>query len=286
MEHSVHVSAFAFILVAIVLLLEIATGVHRRIWTRNDALITGLSFAIGFSLSKLLTGLVVGVLLGWAIPQYRGALAGQPVWPWFFGILLFEDAVFYWIHRYAHDTRRANWLWRMHRVHHAPPYLNVALVMRVHPLYYLLFPPLYTITFAIYSGMVEVALMLPAAHIIWQVMVHSAWRWDQPLRRIPGMRPVFWLVDRTLTTPTSHHAHHGARRNGTIGRNFAGNFAVLDWMFGTLYIPPGAPERYGLPMWRQPWVEQIFYPFVKELRQNALPAREPAPAAAETTRSA
>jgi lathosterol oxidase len=45
-------------------------------------------------------------------------------------------------------------------------------------------------------------------------------------------------------TPRFHHWHHSAE---VIDRNFAIHLPVIDWLFGTLYLPGEKwPETYGI----------------------------------------
>jgi lathosterol oxidase len=51
-----------------------------------------------------------------------------------------------------------------------------------------------------------------------------------------------WLV----ATPQFHHWHHSADREG-VDKNFAVHLPVIDWLFGTFYLPTGKwPKKYGL----------------------------------------
>jgi lathosterol oxidase len=74
--------------------------------------------------------------------------------------------------------------------------------------------------------------------------------------------PLRWLI----ATPQFHHWHHAADREA-IDRNFAVHLPVLDWLFGTCYLPKGRwPARYGLaggePM-PDGWARQFVHAFGK-----------------------
>jgi sterol desaturase/sphingolipid hydroxylase (fatty acid hydroxylase superfamily) len=74
-----------------------------------------------------------------------------------------------------------------------------------------------------------------------------------------------WL-GRFLVTPRFHHWHHGIEKEA-IDVNFAIHFPLLDRLFGTYHLPPGAwPQGYGVaghPVPRTYW-RQFLYPFVKD----------------------
>jgi len=72
--------------------------------------------------------------------------------------------------------------------------------------------------------------------------------------------PLRWLI----ATPQFHHWHHAADREG-IDKNFAVHLPIIDWLFGTFYLPTGRwPQKYGLsdgkrlPEW---FTLQFLYPF-------------------------
>ncbi len=54
--------------------------------------------------------------------------------------------------------------------------------------------------------------------------------------------PLRWFV----ATPHFHHWHHAADPEGW-NRNYAGQAPLVDWLFGTLVLPPHQwPTAYGL----------------------------------------
>jgi sterol desaturase/sphingolipid hydroxylase (fatty acid hydroxylase superfamily) len=74
-----------------------------------------------------------------------------------------------------------------------------------------------------------------------------------------GFGPLRWI----LASPHFHHWHH-ANCPEALDKNFAGQLAFLDLLFGTLHMPPGRmPPRYGTedPVPRS-YLGQIAYPFL------------------------
>ena len=71
---------------------------------------------------------------------------------------------------------------------------------------------------------------------------HSSWRWDEALYKIPALHPLMWVLERTISTPATHHAHHALTQDDGIG-HYAGNFGNLlflwDVIFGTARITRG-----------------------------------------------
>jgi sterol desaturase/sphingolipid hydroxylase (fatty acid hydroxylase superfamily) len=64
-----------------------------------------------------------------------------------------------------------------------------------------------------------------------------------------------------LGTPEFHHWHH-SNEPQAFNRNFAGELPLLDWIFGTIYLPDRLPTAYGT---NEPvptgYVGQMLFPF-------------------------
>ena len=100
---------------------------------------------------------------------------------------------------------------------------------------------------------------------LFSTVVHSNLRLNfGPLR--------YWFV-----TPIYHHWHHGIEKEA-IDVNFAVHFPVLDWLFGTFYLPADGkwPGGYGIDGHPVPrgYFRQMLYPFTKEKAVEASPKPE------------
>ncbi|MGQ2930640.1 MAG: sterol desaturase family protein, partial [Sphingopyxis sp.] len=78
---------------------------------------------------------------------------------------------------------------------------------------------------------------------------HSDFAWDRPLYRIKALSPLMWVVERVISTPATHHAHHGRHlSDGAV--HYKGNFGNLlffwDVLFGTAKITRSYPVSYGV----------------------------------------
>ena len=68
-----------------------------------------------------------------------------------------------------------------------------------------------------------------------------------------------------LTSPRYHHWHHSSDEEA-IGKNYVAHLPVIDWLFGTFYMPKDKqiwPRRYGtvgVPL-SKGIVRQFFFPF-------------------------
>ena len=105
---------------------------------------------------------------------------------------------------------------------------------------------------------------------------HSDIKWDAPLYRIPWLSPIMWVVERTISTPATHHAHHG-RHADDPAVNYKGNYGNLlffwDVLFGTAHITRKYPSEIGLMDDRihgqEHWAHQMFFPVVQSRRADS-----------------
>ena len=89
-----------------------------------------------------------------------------------------------------------------------------------------------------------------AAYLVIKLAVilgaHCAWAWDAPLYRIRALHPLMWVLERTISTPATHWAHHALTNEDGIG-HYKGNFGNLlffwDVLFGTAHITRKYPAR-------------------------------------------
>ena len=141
---------------------------------------------------------------------------------------------------------------------------------------------------AFFLGFAEVYLVYIVVKLAVITGAHSAVKWDAPLYRIKALKPLMWLVQRTVSTPSTHYAHHAMHDNDGIG-HYSGNFGNLlffwDVLFGTAHITQQYPAEVGLRddqlFGREDWWVQLFYPLFRSRRRHSAlvpggkPYREP-----------
>ena len=176
-------------------------------------------------------------------PGTAGCLAHWPAWA-MFGVLLFaDDLTQYGWHRLSHRSP----LFALHRAHHSARYLSVRVVYRNNLVYYLLMPGLWLSAVLVHWGFGPVYAVYLLCKMSVIIAAHSPCAWDAPLYdRAPRL---MWLVERLVSTPATHSAHHGLHKTDGVTHydgNF-GNFLFLwDVLFGTAHITRMRPEQYGL----------------------------------------
>jgi sterol desaturase/sphingolipid hydroxylase (fatty acid hydroxylase superfamily) len=148
-------------------------------------------------------------------------------------ILLFEDFLYYWLHRFDHEIR---FFWAIHVTHHSSEQYNFSVGFRssvFQPLYrFLYFLPLPFLGFKPLD-----ILFIYAATQIWGIFVHT-----QLIKKMG------WL-EYVLVTPSHHRVHHASNPK-YLDKNMGMFLIVWDKLFGTFQpeMEEGdyQPIRYGL----------------------------------------
>ena len=144
--------------------------------------------------------------------------------------MLLMDLAKYGQHYALH---RVPLLWRMHRVHHSDPDLDVTTSLRFHPLE--------TIVSVLMDALVIVAIGVPAvavvlyrlARVTASTVVHGN------VRIPPGVERLLRFV---LVTPDMHRIHHSVLEHEQKS-NLSGGLSWWDHVFGTYVRAPTADYR-------------------------------------------
>ena len=240
--------------------------------TANDTKLELFMFLSLLAITQPLAILVTGKLGQWRAPQYKGVLADWPWWAMVGLLILVDDLTQYWWHRLSHSPL----LWPLHRAHHSAEYMSIRITFRNNFFYYLMMPGLWLAGCLLYLG---VGGLVYALYVVVKLFVilgaHCAWRWDEPLYRIPALRPLMWVLERTISTPATHWAHHAITNADGIG-HYKGNFGNLlfiwDIIFGSAHITRQYPAQVGLiddqRFGQERWYHQMFYPLLQSRREH------------------
>jgi len=229
--------------------------------TRDDAIVE----VVGTGLLTLVTQPLV--LLGGAalasmlLPEAGGVLKTWSFAAVFALFVVFDDLSQYWWHRLSHAVPL---LYNLHRPHHNAEYMSIRIVYRNNVFYYVFMPSLWFSGALIYLG----GGYVYAFYLVFKMTVifgaHSDIRWDRPLYKIKWLSPLMWVLERTISTPATHSAHHGKHMDDGI-THYKGNFGNLlffwDVLFGTAKITRQYPEKIGVENLPDTSVgEQLFWP--------------------------
>ena len=127
--------------------------------------------------------------------------------------------------------------------------MSVRIVYRNNILYYAMMPGLWFGAALVYLGLgwVYAGYVIVKQAVI--IGAHSDIAWDRPLYRIKALSGIMWLVERTISTPSTHHAHHG-RHADDPATHYKGNYGNLlffwDVLFGTARITRSYPASFGV----------------------------------------
>lgn len=205
-------------------------------------------------------------------PPSQNMLLGTPLWLGILLLLFFDDMMQYWWHRLSHSVP---FLYGLHRAHHNADYMSIRIVYRNNILYYAFMPSLWFSGALIHMGLGETY----AYYILVKMMViygaHSNVRWDEKLLQLRWFSPFMWLIERTISTPATHAAHHG-KYASDAATHYKGNYGNLlffwDVLFGTARITRTYPKEFGVenlaPMSLK---AQLLWPI---LRDETSPAEE------------
>jgi len=225
----------------------IRTGFFKKVGqTSDDAKVEIISTLMLLAVTQPAILLSAAWLLSTFAPQTENIMIGLPIVAQFGMLLIFDDMLQYWWHRASHTFP---WLYNLHRSHHNQEYLSVRVVYRNNLFYYAMMPGIWLSGFLIYMGLgwaYAIYIVIKMAVIIG---AHSDVRWDGPLYKIKWLSPLMWVVERTISTPSTHSAHHGRHKDDGV-THYKGNFGNLlffwDVLFGTAKITRQLPKEFGV----------------------------------------
>ncbi len=233
-------------------------------WNKNEWHVTIAGLLMSSVITRPLSFIFTTYVLQFFFADYANYFSGINFWLGLLIVTLLEDFTQYWWHRAAHTYE---WLWRGHRVHHSAPEMSVLLSGRNSWVYLLLFPSRLVSASLIFLGFGQAFLVGYFFKLLIGIASHSPYAWDKPLYKIKWLSPFMWVVERLISTPATHHAHHAAHDRdgvGVINGNYGNMYFIWDVIFGTAHITRKFPEEYGLEDYQQePWYVQLGYPIFK-----------------------
>lgn len=263
---------------ALILLLgifEFSLGLYENRWTKNERILDILSFVF----PPLILGPVLAYFglkfLPLVIPQYKDIFSWVPFFWGFLIIAVADDLTQYWYHRLHHQIP---FLWRFHRTHHSAPYMGMAMASRQNIIYTFFFSQIYLTIILIYLGLGYPALFVKALKTLIVTFAHSSIKWDKPFYKYKALHPVAWVLERFISTPATHHAHHSSSTDDGVGfykGNFGNMFFLWDVIFGTAHISRQYPKNYGISHYESDeWYAQLLWPIFKSKKEGSELARQ------------
>ncbi|HEX8549683.1 MAG TPA: sterol desaturase family protein, partial [Cytophagaceae bacterium] len=227
-----------------------------------------------FVLPKIIVAPVVTYftlkLLPQAIPSLKSAFEWVPFWWGFLIIAVTDDLTQYWYHRLHHQVP---FLWRFHRTHHSAPYMGMSMASRQNVIYTIFFSQTYVTATLTFVGLGFPALFAKVVKSLITTFAHSSIAWDKPFYKYRILHPIAWVLERLISTPATHHAHHADTNDDGIGNykgNFGNMFFIWDIIFGTGLITRKYPKAYGLKYYQnEEWYAQFLWPILKSKKEGS-----------------
>ena len=167
----------------------------------------------------------------------------ETTWLYWFTLLIAEDFVFYWLHRFDHEIR---FFWAVHVTHHSSEKLNFSVGFRssvFQPIYrFLYFIPLAIVGFKPLD-----MIFIYSATQIWGILIHTEYIYK-----------LGWL-EHIFVTPSHHRVHHASNAL-YLDKNLGMFLIIWDKLFGT-FQPEIPAEKY----------QPIKYGLTKPLEKDSAP---------------
>lgn len=205
---------------------ELMRMLKARRWATNLAILVASSVLLRIAFPAAAVGVAI-----WAEARGIGLLPGFGVSPLVAGIIAFVALDFaVWLEHVV--FHKVPLLWRVHRVHHSDPGVDVTTALRFHPLEILLSMA--------WKGLVIILLGAPAlAVLIFEIVLSACAMFNHANLRLPGT--VDRILRRVIVTPDMHRIHHSVER-GETNSNYGFNLSVWDRLFATYVAHPASGD--------------------------------------------
>jgi sterol desaturase/sphingolipid hydroxylase (fatty acid hydroxylase superfamily) len=244
--------------------LEFSFGLYKRKWPKNEKFVDIACFTLPRLIIRPAVAYYSLKLLPLALPAFKNEFGWVPL---FWGLIIIavaDDLTQYWYHRLHHEIP---WLWRFHRTHHSASYMGMAMASRQNAIYTLFFSQTYLTAALVYMGLGIPAIIVRGIKGTITTLAHSSIPWDKPFYKYKVLHPLAWVLERLISTPATHHAHHAATTDDGVGHykgNFGNMFFLWDIIFGTALISRQYPKAYGISHYEgDQWYAQLLWPIFK-----------------------
>ncbi|WP_236676105.1 sterol desaturase family protein [Chryseolinea lacunae] len=252
------------VLMLIIGIVEFSFGLYKKNWNTNERILDLVCYVVPRIVVRPLVAYFGLKFLPFLLPGFKDAFTWVPFFWGFLILCIADDLTQYWYHRLHHEVP---FLWRFHRTHHSAPYMGMAMASRQNIIYTIFFSQTYLTTALVYLGLGYPALFVRGIKSIITTLAHSSIPWDKPFYDNKWLHPIAWVLERTISTPATHHAHHADSNDDGVGHykgNFGNMFFLWDMIFGTGIITRQYPASYGIKHYQQEeWYAQFMWPILK-----------------------
>ena len=245
------ISGDLIIRMGVFLLVFAALAALEAAWPRRKAALrrlerwpgAGVLFVTGAVLARLVLPVGLAGLALWASASQVGLfnLVSLPAWCVGIAAFLILDLAVWAQHVAMH---RVPLLWRMHRVHHADPHIDVVTALRFHPAEIL-------VSLA-WKGALVVAFGIPAwAAFAFEVALNAFAQFNHANWALP--QRVDSVLRTIIVTPDMHRVHHSTDHFES-NRNFGFCLSVWDRLFRHYKAQPDNGHE-GMTIGQASWRE-------------------------------
>lgn len=196
---------------------------HRRLYSWKDTISNVYLMLLNATIDLSFRVIYVAILIHMYDHKLLSWETGISYW---IMLLLAEDFLYYWLHRFDHEIRL---FWAVHVTHHSSEHMNFTVGFRssvFQPLYrFLYFIPLAWLGFR----PLDIVFIYSATQI-WGIFVHT-----------DLIKKMGWL-EYILVTPSHHRVHHASNPK-YLDKNMGMFLIVWDQLFGT-FQPELSDEAY------------------------------------------
>ncbi len=196
---------------------------HRKNYSAKDTVANVYLMLLNSAIDLLFRVVYIGVFQYCFTHRYVSWQSSLGYW---LVLLLAEDFLYYWLHRFDHEIR---FFWATHVTHHSSQKLNFTVGFRssvFQPLYrFIYFIPLPLLGFK----PLDIVFIYSATQI-WGIFVHTEL-----------VNKMGWL-EHVLVTPSHHRVHHASNPK-YLDKNMGMFLIIWDKLFGT-FQPELAAENY------------------------------------------
>ncbi len=239
---------------------------HRQdTYSRKDTFQNIYLMLLNMGIDLLFRAIYIGVILLFFF-NHRIVEPIRNPWIYWTVLLVFEDFMYYWLHRVDHICRL---FWATHVTHHSSPKFNLTVGFRssvMEPLYrFVYFIPLAICGFQ----PLDIAFIYSLTQI-WGILVHTE-----------KIRKLGWL-EHIIVTPSHHRVHHGSNVK-YLDKNLGMFLIIWDKLFGTFQPELDAktyqPIKYGLtkPLSKETPVNLVMHEWssiASDLKKSGLSFRQ------------
>lgn len=258
------------VLMLIVGIVEFSFGLYKNEWNKNERILDIVCFVVPRVVVRPLVTYFALQFLPFILPGFKDSFSWVPFWWGFLILCVADDLTQYWYHRLHHEVP---FLWRFHRTHHSAPYMGMAMASRQNIIYTMFFSQTYLTSALVYLGLGYPALFVKGIKSLITTAAHSSIPWDKPFYDNKWLHPVAWVLERLISTPATHHAHHADTADDGVGYykgNFGNMFFLWDIIFGTGIITRKYPRAYGIRHYQQEeWYAQFAWPIFKSKKEGS-----------------